>query len=173
MSSQIVDLPNGKPNVARDAWVAPGAILAGAVRVHSGAGIWYAAVLRADSEPITVGLGSNVQDGCVLHTDAGSPLRIGAGVSVGHRAVLHGCTVGDDTLIGMGAIVMNGAQIGRSCLIAAGALVVEGTEVPDGMLAAGFPAKVRRPLTDDEAANLRENAANYRRLARIHAESTG
>lgn len=172
MSSQIVDLPNGRPDVAQDAWVAPGAVLAGAVRIRSGAGIWYSAVLRADSEPITVGPGSNVQDGCVLHTDPGSPLRIGAGVSVGHRAVLHGCTVGDDTLIGMGAIVMNGAQLGRGCLVAAGALVVEGTEVPDGVLVAGFPAKIRRPLTDDEAASLRTNAANYRRLAQIHAGAT-
>jgi carbonic anhydrase/acetyltransferase-like protein (isoleucine patch superfamily) len=171
VNTQNLALPNGKPDVAPDAWVAPDAVLAGPVSVGSGTGIWYTAVLRADSEPITVGAGSNIQDGCVLHTDAGAPLTVGDGVSVGHRAVLHGCAVDDDTLVGMGAIIMNGARIGRGCLVAAGALVVEGVEVPDGMLVAGFPAKVRRPVTGEESAALRANAENYRRLARIHAEA--
>ncbi|WP_308816606.1 gamma carbonic anhydrase family protein [Pseudonocardia alni] len=165
----LVGLPAGEPDVDPTAWVAPGAVLAGAVRLGEEVGIWYTAVLRADAEPIVVGRGSNIQDGSVLHTDAGFPLTVGAGVSVGHRAVLHGCTVGDDTLVGMGSVVMNGARIGRHCLVAAGALVLEGTEVPDGSLVAGVPAKVRRTLTDEERAGLTANAENYRRLARLHA----
>jgi carbonic anhydrase/acetyltransferase-like protein (isoleucine patch superfamily) len=124
--------------------------------------------VRAESEPIIIGAGSNVQDGCVLHTDPGAPLTIGSGVSVGHRAVLHGCTIGDDTLIGMGAIVMNGATVGSECLVAAGAILLEGTEVPDGTLVAGAPAKVRRQLSADERTNIRTNANNYRKLAGDH-----
>lgn len=165
----LLGLPVGEPELDPTAWVAPGAVLAGAVRLHAGASVWYTAVLRADAEPIVVGRGSNIQDGSVLHTDVGFPLTVGAGVSVGHRAVLHGCTIGDDTLVGMGAVVMNGARIGHGCLVAAGAIVLEGTEVPDGSLVAGVPAKVRRPLTDDERAGLTANAEEYRRLTRVHA----
>jgi carbonic anhydrase/acetyltransferase-like protein (isoleucine patch superfamily) len=137
--------------------------------VEAGASVWYTAVLRADLEPITLGAGSNIQDGAVLHADPGFPLSIGAGVSVGHRAVLHGCTIGDGSLIGMGAVVMNGARIGAGTLVAAGAVVLEGTEVPPGSLVAGLPAKVRRALTGDEAAGLRLNAEGYREMARVHA----
>jgi carbonic anhydrase/acetyltransferase-like protein (isoleucine patch superfamily) len=164
-----VTLPNGGPTVHPEAWVAPGAVLAGAVTVGAGSSVWYTAVLRADLEPVTLGAGSNIQDGAVLHADPGFPLSVGDGVSVGHRAVLHGCTIGDGCLVGMGAVVMNGARIGAGSLVAAGAVVLEGAEVPPGSLVAGLPAKVRRELTADEAAGLALNAEVYRDLARVHA----
>ena len=159
------------PSVDADAWVAPGATLVGAVALGPASSVWYGAVLRGDGDRIAVGARTNVQDGCVLHADPGVPLTLGDGVSVGHRAVLHGCTVGDDTLIGMGAVVLNGARIGPRCLVAAGALVLEGVEVPEGSLVAGAPAKVRRQLTDDEVERLRANAATYVDLMRRHASS--
>ena len=166
---QLIALPVGRPTVADDAWIAPGATLVGAVTVGPGSSVWYGAVLRGDGDRIVVGARTNIQDGCVLHADPGVPLTLGDGISVGHRAVLHGCTVGDDTLVGMGAVVLNGARIGTSCLIAAGALVLEGVEIPPRSLVAGAPAKVRRPLTDDEVARLRANADTYERLMRLHA----
>ncbi|MDQ0381116.1 gamma carbonic anhydrase family protein [Amycolatopsis thermophila] len=158
-----------QPVVDPAAWIAPGAVVAGAVTVGAGASVWYTAVLRGDMDTITVGEGTNIQDGTIVHADPGFPATIGAGVSVGHRAVLHGCTVEDDCLIGMGAVVLNGAKIGAGSLVAAGAVVLEGTEIPPGSLVAGLPAKVRRPLTPDEQAATRANAANYRALARTHA----
>lgn len=157
------------PAVDEDAWVAPGAVLAGAVTLAAGVSVWYGAVVRADTETITVGERTNLQDGVVVHADPGFPVSVGVGVSVGHRAVLHGCTVGDDVLVGMGAVVLNGARIGAGSLVAAGAVVLEGTEVPPGSLVAGLPAKVRRPLTADEKAAVRGNAENYTALARQHA----
>lgn len=141
------------PRVAESAFVAPGAVLVGRVEVHDEASIWFHAVLRGDIEPIVVGPRSNVQDGCVLHTDEGFPLRLGAGVTVGHRAVLHGCTVEDGALIGMGAVVLNGAVVERGALVGAGALVPEGARIPAGHLALGVPARVVRPL--DEATRRR------------------
>lgn len=165
----LLALPSGRPGVDPEAWVAPGATLVGAVTVGPAGSIWYGAVLRGDGDPITIGARTNVQDGCVLHTDEGFPLTVGDGVSVGHRTVLHGCTVGDDTLIGMGAVVLNGARIGPRCLVAAGALVLEGAEIPAGSLVAGAPAKVRRELTDAEVERLRANAASYVDLMRRHA----
>lgn len=157
------------PDVHEDAWVAPGAVLAGAVVLAAGVSVWYGAVLRADVDLITVGERSNLQDGVVVHTDAGFPVSVGTGVSVGHRAVLHGCTIGDDVLVGMGAVVLNGAKIGSGSLIAAGAVVLAGTEVPAGSLMAGLPAKVRRSLTAGELATVRSNAETYTALAREHA----
>ena len=168
---RILDLPTGRPAVADDAWVAPGATVVGAVTVGPGSSVWYGAVLRGDGDRISVGARTNIQDGCVLHADPGIPLTVGDGVSVGHRAVLHGCTVGEDALIGMGAVVLNGARIGPRCLVAAGALVLEGVEIPAQSLVAGSPAKVRRPLTDDEVERLRENTRTYERLMRLHADS--
>ena len=125
-------LPHGNtlPQVAGSAWVAPGAYVIGDVHLGEHSSVWYGAVLRGDTEPIRVGARTNVQDGCVLHADPGVPLTLGDAISVGHRAVLHGCTVGDDTLVGMGAVVLNGARIGPRCLVAAGALVLEGVEIP-------------------------------------------
>ena len=153
-----------------DYYVAPGAQVLGQVILEQGASIWFNAVLRADNEPIRVGAGSNVQDGSVCHVDPGFPLTIGANVTVGHMALLHGCTVGDGTLIGMGAVVLNGAKIGRECLIGANALVTEGKEIPDRSLVMGQPGKVVRTLEDKDLAGLARAAANYRaRKARYKA----
>ena len=153
-----------------DFWVAPGARLSGRVVLEKGASVWFNAVLRGDNEPIVVGAGSNVQDNAVCHTDIGFPLTIGAGCTIGHMAMLHGCTIGDDTLVGMGAMVMNGAVVGRRVLIGAGALVTEGKSIPDGTLAVGRPARVMRDLTPEEIDGLRRSAATYRRnMARFRS----
>ena len=170
-AARIIALPSGRPAVADGAWVAPGAVLVGDMTVGAGSSIWYGAVLRGDGDRIVVGERTNIQDGCVLHADPGVPLTLGDGISVGHRAVLHGCTVGDDSLVGMGAVVLNGARIGARCLVAAGALVLEGVEIPPQSLVAGAPAKVRRALTDEEVAGLRANAATYGELMQLHAGS--
>lgn len=149
-----------------DVFIAPGAMVIGRVTLGAGASVWFNAVLRGDGEPITVGAGSNIQDGAILHTDPGHPCAIGADVTVGHRAILHGCTVGDGALIGMGAVVLNGAVIGRNCLIGANALVTEGKHIPDGSLVIGQPGKVVRALSADEIAGLAHSAENYRANAR-------
>jgi carbonic anhydrase/acetyltransferase-like protein (isoleucine patch superfamily) len=149
------------PRVAPDAFVAPGATLVGDVTVEAGASIWFAAVLRGDGAAVRIGRDTNVQDGAVLHSDPDFPVRVGAHVSIGHRAVVHGCTVEDDCLIGMGAIVLNGAVVGRGSLVAAGAVVLEGTAVPPDSLVAGVPAKVKRPVTDAERERIRSGAASY------------
>lgn len=159
------------PTVAPDAFVAPGAHLIGRVEIGPQASVWFNAVLRGDVEPIRIGPRSNVQDGTVMHTDAGFPLWVGAGVTIGHGVILHGCTIEDEALIGMGAVVLNGARIGDSSLIAAGTVVLEGTEVPPGTLVAGVPGKVRRELTEEERQRLRLNAEHYLTLAAEHAAS--
>jgi carbonic anhydrase/acetyltransferase-like protein (isoleucine patch superfamily) len=151
------------PQVPATAFVAPEATLIGKVRLGEGTGIWFGAVLRGDNELVSVGAGSNVQEGVVLHTDLGFPLTIGANVTIGHQAMLHGCTIGDGSLIGIQAVVMNGAVIGRECLIGAGAIVTEGKQFPDRSLILGAPAKVVRPLTEKEIAGLAESAADYAR----------
>ena len=168
----LITLGERTPVVDPTAWVAPGAVLAGSVHIGGAAGIWYGSVLRGDTETITIGARSNLQDGTVVHADPGFPVVVGSGVSVGHRAVLHGCTIADDVLVGMGAVVLNGARIGAGSLIAAGAVILEGTEIPAGSLVAGLPAKVRRSLFDDEFAAIRRNAGNYCELARVHAAAT-
>ena len=155
----------------RDFWVAPGAQVMGAVTLAEGASIWFNAVLRGDKERITIGAGSNVQDGCVLHADPGVPLTVGADVTVGHKAILHGCTVGDGSLIGMNAVVLNGAVIGEGCLIGANALVTEGKEIPAGWMAQGAPAKPVRELTDEEKDGLRASAERYRENMRHFRET--
>jgi carbonic anhydrase/acetyltransferase-like protein (isoleucine patch superfamily) len=137
------------------------AAVIGAVELGEGATVWPYATLRGDNEPIVIGDGSNVQEGCTLHTDEGFPLTVGAGVTIGHQAVLHGCTVGDGSLIGIQAVVLNGAVIGRNCLIGAGALVTERAVIPDGSLVLGTPAKVVRPLTEAAIAGMRSNAETY------------
>ncbi|MGR3717116.1 MAG: gamma carbonic anhydrase family protein [Thermohalobaculum sp.] len=144
-----------------DYYLAPGARLIGNVTLAEQVGIWFNAVLRGDNEPIVIGPGTNVQDGCVLHTDPGFPLTLGADVTVGHSAILHGCTVGDGTLIGMGAVVLNGARIGTGCLIGANALVTEGKEIPDHSMVVGQPARVIRPIDAAMAAELRRAAEIY------------
>jgi carbonic anhydrase/acetyltransferase-like protein (isoleucine patch superfamily) len=166
-----VTLAGRTPAVDPSAWIAPGAVLAGAVTLAAETSVWYGTVVRADTETITVGARTNLQDGVVVHADPGFPVTVGRGVSVGHRAVLHGCTIGDDVLVGMGAVVLNGARVGSRTLIAAGAVVLEGADIPPGSLVAGLPAKVRRPLTDDELGAVRRNAASYCALVRVHAEA--
>ncbi len=133
----------------------------GRVTLKRNASVWFGAVLRGDNDPLVVGENSNVQDHCVLHTDAGVPLQIGASVTIGHRAVVHGATVGDGSLIGIGAILLNGARIGRGCIIGAGALVTEGKEIPDGVLALGSPARVVREVTPEERRMLAASALHY------------
>lgn len=144
-----------------DFWIAPDARVIGQVSLGEEVSVWWGAVLRADNEPITVGAGSNIQDHCVLHVDPGFPLTIGAGCTIGHKAMLHGCSIGDGSLVGMGATVLNGARIGRNCLIGAGALVTEGTVIPDGSLVVGMPASVKRPLTPEAVERLARAAQKY------------
>ncbi|MHA3946433.1 gamma carbonic anhydrase family protein [Cellulomonas bogoriensis] len=149
------------PDVHETAWVAPGAALIGKVRIGARASVWFGAVARGDIDEIVLGDRSNLQDTVVVHTEAGSPAVVGADVSVGHGAVIHGCHIEDGCLIGMNATVLTGAVVGRESLVAAGAVVLEGTVIPPRSLVAGVPAKVRRDLTDDEVAALLDNAARY------------
>lgn len=153
-----------------DYWVAPGARLSGRIVLRKGASVWFNAVLRGDNEPIVVGEGSNVQDGCVCHNDMGFPLTIGAGCTIGHAAILHGCIIGDGSLVGMGATLLNGAVIGARSLVGAGSLVTEGKRFPDGVLVVGRPARVVRDLTPEEIEGLRLSAAGYRsRMAQFRS----
>lgn len=168
----LVPLGGSSPDIDDSAFVAPTATLVGAVTLGAGASVFYGAVLRADVDSIEVGAGTNIQDNVVIHCDAGVPARLGAGISVGHGAILHGCAVEDDCLIGMGSTVLNGAVIGAGSLVAAGAVVLEGTIVPPGSLVAGVPAKVRRELTAEEQAGIRDNAQRYLATAAAHAEAT-
>lgn len=142
-------------------WIAPDATLIGRVELRVDASIWFGAVLRGDNEPIIIGCGSNVQEHVVMHTDMGFPLVVGDGCTIGHRAMLHGCTIGDNSLVGIGAIVLNGARIGRNSLVGAGALVTEGKEFPDGSLIIGSPARVARALDEKAIEALRRSAAHY------------
>ena len=161
----IYELDGVAPQVAASAWVADSAQVIGAVDLADDVGIWFGAVLRGDNEWITVGRGSNVQDGTVMHTDMGYPLTIGAHVTIGHQAMLHGCTIGDGSLIGIQAVVLNNAKIGRNCLVGAGALVTEGKEFPDGSLIMGAPAKVVGQLTPERFERLRQGALSYAQKA--------
>lgn len=171
----IYRLDNDAPQLASSAFVAAEATLIGRVILGERASVWPGAVIRADNEPITVGPGSNVQEGAVLHADPGYPLNIGADVTIGHQAMVHGCTIGDGTLIGIQAVILNGAVIGRSCLVGAGAIVTEGKQFPDRVLLLGSPAKVVRELSDEDVARLAAAAQGYaargefyrNRLARI------
>lgn len=158
------------PEVHESAWVADNATVIGNVRLEADASVWYGVVIRGDNEPITVGRGSNVQDGSVLHTDHGFPLTLGEGVTVGHQVMLHGCTIGDGSLVGIQAVVLNGARIGRNCLVGAGALVTEGKEFPDNSLIMGSPAKVVRELSPEQAQRMRLGAENYVRNAARHRD---
>jgi carbonic anhydrase/acetyltransferase-like protein (isoleucine patch superfamily) len=154
------------PQIDPSAWVADSADLIGKVVVEAGASVWFGAVARGDNEEIRIGAGSNVQENCVLHTDMGYPLTIGANCTIGHKAMLHGCTIGEGTLIGMGATVLNGAKIGEGCLIGACALITEGKEIPDGSLVMGAPGKVVRQLDETARARLLASAAGYQANAR-------
>ncbi|WP_349904794.1 gamma carbonic anhydrase family protein [Parafrigoribacterium humi] len=169
MSAVILSYDGNSPAIADSAWVAPNATLIGRVTIGENASVFYGSVLRADVDSITIGEGSNIQDNVSVHCDAGIPTTLGRGVSVGHSAVLHGCTVEDDCLIGMSATVLNGAVIGTESLVAAGAVVLEGTVIPPGSLVAGVPAKVRRELSAEERERVRDNARHYVELSRAHA----
>jgi carbonic anhydrase/acetyltransferase-like protein (isoleucine patch superfamily) len=168
--SPLYDFAGASPAVHGSAFVAPTASIIGKATLAENSSAFYGVSVRADTAAISVGAGSNLQDNVVLHADPGFPCSVGAGVSVGHAAVVHGCTVEDNCLIGMGATVLNGAVIGSGSLVAAGAVVLEGTVVPPRSLVAGVPAKVRRELTDDEFDGVMQNAARYVELARAHRE---
>ncbi|OQM76589.1 gamma carbonic anhydrase family protein [Manganibacter manganicus] len=142
-------------------WIAPDAVLIGDIDIGRNAGFWFGVVIRGDNDPIVIGADTNVQEHVVMHTDVGFPLTVGTGCTIGHRAMLHGCTIGDNSLVGMGAIVLNGARIGRNCLVGAGALVTEGKEFPDNSLIVGSPARVVRTLDEASVAALRASAAHY------------
>ncbi|HWR81121.1 MAG TPA: gamma carbonic anhydrase family protein [Pseudomonas sp.] len=150
-------------------WIAPSASVIGKVRLEKGASVWFGAVLRGDNELIHIGEDSNVQDGTVMHTDMGSPLTIGKGVTIGHNAMLHGCTVDDYSLIGINAVILNGARIGKHCIIGANALIPEGKEIPDGSLVVGSPGKVVRALSDPQKLMLKASADHYVQNAQRYA----
>ncbi|WP_439588270.1 gamma carbonic anhydrase family protein [Hydrogenophaga sp.] len=157
----IYELDGTAPQMAESAWVADSAQVMGNVVLGEDSSVWFGAVLRGDTETITVGKGSNIQDGSVMHADHGFPLTLGEHVTVGHQVMLHGCTIGDETLIGIGATVLNGAKIGKNCLVGARALVTEGKEFPDGSMILGSPAKVVRSLTPEQIEGLRRSARHY------------
>jgi carbonic anhydrase/acetyltransferase-like protein (isoleucine patch superfamily) len=154
------------PDIDPTAWVAPGSHIIGRVVLEAEVGVWFNVTMRGDNEPIVIGCGSNVQENCVLHTDMGYPLTVGADCTIGHKAMLHGCTIGDGTLIGMGATILNGAKIGKGCLIGACALITEGKEIPDGSLVMGAPGKVIRVLDAEARERLLKSAEGYRANAR-------
>jgi carbonic anhydrase/acetyltransferase-like protein (isoleucine patch superfamily) len=165
----LYSLGETAPTLGDGAWAAPSADLIGDVRLAARASVWFGAIIRADNTPILIGEESNVQDGAIGHSDPGFPLTVGARVTVGHQAILHGCTIGDGALIGMGAKVLNGAVIGERCLVGAGALVTEGKSFEAGMLIVGAPARVVRPLSEQELAMLELSAAHYAEKAAIYA----
>jgi len=172
----IIDLGDKKLKTVDDNfWIAPNASVIGDVNLERDASIWFNAILRADNEPITIGEGSNVQDGAIIHTDPGYACNIGKKVTVGHMAMLHGCSIGDGSLIGIGSVVLNGAKIGRNCIIGSKALVTEGMEVPDGSMVLGIPGKIKKTLTEEEqsvvplgAEHYIDNYKKYKQLAQYH-----
>lgn len=166
----ILAIAGRTPELHPQSWAAPNATLIGQVVLAPGSSVWYGAVLRAETEPIEIGAGTNIQDGVTIHVDPGFPARVGTGVSVGHNAVLHGCAVGDDSLVGMGAVVLNGAVIGAGSLIAAGAVVPQGAVIPPRSMVTGVPGKIRRELSDEEISNIRTNALLYQQLVTVHRD---
>ena len=172
----IIDLGDKKLKTADDNyWIAPNASVIGEVNLERDASIWFNAILRADNEPITIGEGSNVQDGAIIHTDPGFACNIGKKVTVGHMAMLHGCSIGDGSLIGIGSVVLNGAKIGKNCIIGSKALVTEGMDVPDGSMVLGIPGKIKKTLTEEEqsvvplgADHYIDNYKKYKQLAQYH-----
>jgi carbonic anhydrase/acetyltransferase-like protein (isoleucine patch superfamily) len=165
----LYQLDEHAPQLADNAWVADSAEVIGRVTLEADASVWFGTVLRGDTERLRVGRGSNIQDGSVCHADPGFPLEIGDNVTVGHQVMLHGCTIGDGSLIGIQSVILNGAKIGRNCLVGAGSLVTEGKEFPDGSLIMGTPAKVVRPLTPEQIERLAGNARHYQDNARRYA----
>jgi carbonic anhydrase/acetyltransferase-like protein (isoleucine patch superfamily) len=164
----LYSISGEKPQLADSAWVAPQAVVIGRAVLAEHTSVWFNAVIRADNEPVRIGAGSNVQEGAVLHTDPGFPLEIAANVTIGHQAMLHGCTIGEGSLIGVQAVVLNGAVIGKHCLVGAGAIVTEGKVFPDRSLIVGAPAKAVRELSDEQVANLLHNAEDYVRRVEVY-----
>lgn len=154
------------PSLHPSCKIAPTAVIAGSVSLASNVSVWHHAVLRADKGQIQIGAGSNVQDNCTIHVDAGFPCIVGEGITIGHGTILHGCTIGNHCTIGMGSIILNGAVIGDNCIVGAGALITQNMVIPDGSMVFGSPAKVRRPLTEEEIAHIRHSAAEYIESAR-------
>jgi carbonic anhydrase/acetyltransferase-like protein (isoleucine patch superfamily) len=165
----IIPIRGHAPVLHAESWVAPNAALIGRVSLQARASVWYSATLRAEAEPIEVGFGTNIQDGVTIHVDREFPVRIGSGVSVGHNAVLHGCTVEDGSLIGMGALILNGAVVGAESLVAAGAVIPQSMVIPPRSLVTGVPGRVRRDHTDADVADNQHNACVYRRLIEQHS----
>lgn len=157
----IYEFEGRAPQLAASAWVADSAQVMGDVTLGEDASVWFGSVLRGDTSSLRIGAGSNIQDGSVLHADPGKPLVVGERVTVGHQVMLHGCTIGDESLIGIGAVILNGAKIGRNCLVGAGALVTEGKEFPDGSMIIGSPAKAVRELSPEQIEGLRQSAQHY------------
>ncbi|MEX1166911.1 MAG: gamma carbonic anhydrase family protein [Hydrogenophaga sp.] len=157
----LYELDGLVPQLADTAWVADSAQVIGHVSLAEDSSVWFGVTVRGDTSTISIGKGSNIQDGSVLHADVGMPLVVGENVTVGHKVMLHGCTIGDESLIGIGAIVLNGAKIGKNCLVGAGALVTEGKEFPDGSMIIGSPAKAVRQLTPEQMYGLRMSAKHY------------
>jgi len=162
-------LADSRPDIHPQSWIAPDAAVIGKVKLEKGASVWFGAVLRGDNELIGIGQDSNVQDGTVMHTDMGLPLTLGKGVTVGHNATLHSCTVGDYSLVGINAVILNGASIGNYCIIGANALITEGKTIPDGSLVMGAPGRVVRQVTDDERRFLELSALHYVENAKRYA----
>ncbi|MEQ6916229.1 gamma carbonic anhydrase family protein [Halomonas aquatica] len=167
----IYQYGDDRPAVGDDVYVAETADVIGRVTLKRNASVWYQAVLRGDTDHLEVGEGSNIQDGAVMHADPGFPLTVGKGVTVGHQAMLHGCIIGDGSLVGIQAVILNGAVIGRNCLVAAGAVVMEGAHFPDNSLIVGAPAKVKRELSAEAIEGLKKNAERYVERGRRHAET--
>ncbi|MRX08273.1 gamma carbonic anhydrase family protein [Pseudoduganella sp. FT25W] len=163
----IYQLGDHTPEIAASSFVADSATVIGKVSLHDNTSVWFGATLRGDNERITIGENSNVQEGTVMHTDIGYPLTVGRNVTIGHQAMLHGCTIGDGSLVGIQAVILNGAKIGNGCLVGAGALVTEGKSFPDHSLIIGAPAKVARPLTPEEVAALQGSADSYVKRAQL------
>ena len=164
----IYQIEEHAPQLAATAWVADSAQVMGRVTLAAGASVWYGAVLRGDNDQMTIGANSNIQDGSVLHTDHGVPLTVGEGVTVGHQVMLHGCTIGDNTLVGIQSVILNNARIGRNSIVGAGTLIPEGKTYPDGVLIVGVPGKVVRELTPEQIERLKLQAAHYVQQAERH-----
>jgi carbonic anhydrase/acetyltransferase-like protein (isoleucine patch superfamily) len=166
----IVPYRGKHPEIASHTFVAPTAVIIGAVRILKGASIWYGTVVRGDKEPIVIGENTNIQDNCMVHTDDGQPAVIGSNVSIGHNAVVHGCNIKDNCLVGIGAVVLSGATIGQGSVIAAGSVVREGQEIGPGQLVAGTPARFKRELTDEDAKRFLKTVEDYNTLRRNHSK---
>jgi carbonic anhydrase/acetyltransferase-like protein (isoleucine patch superfamily) len=169
-SALVLPFDGAEPTISPTAWLAPNATVIGAATLEDDSSVYYGAVIRADMAEVRLGVGSNLQDNAVVHTDTGKPTHIGNGVSIGHLAVVHGCTIADHELIGMGSRVLNGAQIGTGSLVAAGSVVLEGTVIPPRSLVAGVPAKVRRELSEAEVQKVIDNAQHYLDLTTVHRQ---